>query len=206
MNKDFHNSIAPQIANLAKSILSKEDISKANRLSTLLLGSKENREKAIKTLQESIGYTPKRPVYYLYFEIEGLPEHTRHVVRNAGDYIDQMIKYCSYDKGDFKIMRFRGLRKSLGENLTKLHKVLPMGLHDLLTEFNEIIYVPSKHEWDVEEDKPHLFSSKEAVFTCLMAKELATKIKPFSQMAQEYDANKMHDYHHDSTQKYDPRR
>jgi hypothetical protein len=35
--------------------------------------------------------------------------------------------------------------------------------------------------------------------------KLATRIAPFSQMVQKYNADEMLDYHHDSTQKYNSR-
>jgi hypothetical protein len=62
--------------------------------------------------------------------------------------------------------------KSLGVNLKKLKKVFPADLLDILTRFNDVVYVPAKHEMDVEEDRPHLFSSKEAVFVCFIAKSI----------------------------------
>lgn len=196
----FNKEISQKILQLAEKVLDSQEIKGANLLSEMLLKSEKDRKHAIGHIQELVGVSPKRPVYYLNYEITGLPEHTRHVVRYAGDYIDQLIKHCSYEKGDFLIFKFRGLHRSLGSNLVKLNKVLPKQLLDILIEFNEIIYVPSKHEWDVQ-DRPHLFSAREAVFVCFIVKKLASKIIPYSPMAQIYNANQTHNYHYDSTQK-----
>ncbi len=201
MNKTFNREIRSEILSLAEDILNNKEIEGANLLSEMLLGNKEKRMHAIAHIRELIGTSPKRPVYYWNHEIIGLPSQTRHVIRYAGDYIDQIIKYCSYEKGDFLIFKFRGLHRSLGQNLNRLKKVIPPKLIEQLTRFNEIIYVPAKHEWNVDENRPHLFSAKEAVFVCFIVKRLAGQIAPFSKASQIYNANGQVDYYYDSSQK-----
>lgn len=200
--KDFNRTIQSEILALAKSILDTKQLELAEKLSDSLLTSEEDKQHAIWNLREIIGTSPKRPVYYLEHEIGGLPEYsTRHVVRYAGDYIDQMIKYCSYDKGDFLIWKSRGLHKSLGQNLHRLKDVLPKDLIKILTIFNDIIYVPAKHVWDIPEGRDHLFSSKEAVYICLMVKQLSILIEPYSDFCISYNKNEQVHYYYDSSQK-----
>lgn len=199
---DFNRTIQPDILAFAENILDSKQLELAEQLSDDLLSNEEDRQHAILHLREIMGTSPKRPIYYLEHEIGGLPEYsTRHVVRYAGDYIDQMIKYCSYDKGDFLIWKTRGLHKSLGQNLNRLKDILPKDLIDMLTKFNEIIYVPAKHTWDIPEDRDHLFSSKEAVYICLMVKNLSALIGPYSEFCVSYNKNEQVHYYYDSSQK-----
>lgn len=199
---DFNHTIQSEIIDLAKSILSHDEIHSAEHVSEMLLKDEGSRNYAIGYLRGIIGTSPKRPVYYLEHEIGGLPEYsTRHVVRYAGDYIDQLIKYCSYDKGDFLLWKTRGLHKSLGQNLHRLKNVLSKDLIDVLTRFNEIIYVPAKHTWDIPEGRKHLFSSKEAVYVCLMVKRLSVMIEPYSEFCVSYNKNEQVHYYYDSSQK-----
>lgn len=196
-HKTFNTEIGSTILAVAKLVLSGQEISEANRLSDSLLKDEAHRAKAIEQLRELIGTRPKRPVYYLNDEIKGLPGHTRDVVRYAGDYIDQLIKYCSYEKGGHRAFRSRALSTSLGGNLTRLKGVLPAPLFQALSKFNEVVYVPAKHEWNVR-GRPHLFSAKEAVFICFMMKELAAQIVRLSAEAQAYSESERHGYHYDA--------
>lgn len=199
---DFNRTIQPDILALAQDILDDKQLELAEKLSDLLWSDGEGREQAVLKLCEIIGTSPKRPVYYLEHEIGFLPEHgVRHVIRYAGDYIDQMIKYCSYDKGDFLVWKTRGLHKSLGQNLHRLKEVLPKDLLDTLKKFNEVIYIPAKHTWDIPEGCDHLFSSKEAVYVCLMVKKLSVLIEPYSEFCVSYNKNEQVHYYYDSSQK-----
>ena len=198
---DFNRTIHPDILALAEGILDAKQLELAEQLSDALLSGEEDKQHAIWHLKEIIGTSPKRPVYYLEHEIGGLPEYsTRHVVRYAGDYIDQMIKYCSYYKGGFHPLK-SGLRSPLGTNLKRLDGVLPDDLLSILFRFNEVIYVPAKHEWDIPKDRDHLFSSKEAVYVCLMVKNLSALIEPYSEYCVSYNKNEQVDYFYDSSQK-----
>lgn len=197
MDKTFNSEIGSTILAAAKLVLADREISEANHLSDSLLKDEAARAESIEQLRELIGARPKRPVYYLNDEIKGLPEHTRDVVRYAGDYIDQLIKYCSYEKGDYRAFRSRALSTSLGGNLTRLKSALPMPLLQALWTFNKVVYVPAKHEWNVR-GRPHLFSAKEAVFICFVMKELAAQIVRFSAEAQAYSEGARHDYHYDA--------
>ncbi len=196
-NKKFNSEINPEVSNLASRLLSAEEIILADKISEQLLGDEVDRHTAIKHLREFIGVMPKRPVYYLNYEVGGLPENTRDVVRYTGDYIDQLIKNYSYEKGNFHILRYRALKLSLGSNLKKLSKDIPKDILDSLTAFNEILYVPAKHVFDVG-DRPHLFTAR--VYSCFLMKKFAKQIIPLSIEAKKYSENGKYEYHSDSTQ------
>lgn len=192
MNDDyrvFSLSIDPNIEDIAEKILSDEEICNAKRIAELLLLMK-HKEHAIQALKDLIGTKPKRPVYYLYERVNYLPEHTRDVMRYAGDYIDQLIKHCAHEKGDWRFMAYR---RSLGPNLKYLKKVLDSSLYNVLTKYNTI-YVQAKHEWNVR-NRPHLFSSKDAVFTCFITKKLSEQIISISPEAKLYSENKFYNYY-----------
>jgi len=193
MNKYFNLTISSEIFELAKRVLSEEDIVAANKLSEYFVQNEHMRLHAIEELREYIGVRPKRPVYYLNFEICRLPEETRDVVRYAGDFIDQLIKHCAHERGKY-IFRFNAYRSSLGLNLKKLKGILPDSLIGILKEFNDLIYVKAKHSWEVG-DRPHLFSCKEAVFACFVIKKIAIQVEPFSIEGRWYLENKMYNYH-----------
>ena len=189
-NQSFNLSIDQGIKYLAEDVLSEEEIKRAENIAeTLLLDG--YRDHAVKALQDLIGRTPKRPVYYLNNEIRHLPEETRDVVRYAGDYIDQLIKHCAHDKGKW---RFLAYHSSLGPNLKRLNKILPEKLLSFLTEYNNFIYVRAKHSWDVG-SRPHLFSSKDAVFVCFITKKLAEQIIAVSSEAKIYSENKVYNHY-----------
>ena len=195
MDKDFGLSVRPEIIELAKSVIGDEEMIIANKLSACFFVDEQKRECAIGNLQSIIGSKPKRPVYYLNYEIGYLPEDTRNVVRYAGDFVDQIVKHCAYEKGRFLLKtNFRALRKSLGPNLKNLKGVLPEDLINKLTKFNDLIYVQAKHSWDVG-SRPHLFSAAEAVLVCFMVKKFAGDLAPFSLEVQLYLDNKVYEYH-----------
>lgn len=182
LNERFNLSIKPEIFELAKEVLTESEIEQANILSEKLI-SKDKKDIAIQELQNIIGMRPKRPIYYLNHEITYLPEETRDVVRYAGDYIDQLMKDCAHEKGKLSFLAFY---TSLGGNIKRSKKVLGQKLYNALTGYNRFIYVPAKHEFDVDKDRPHLFSAKEAVFVCFMMKKLAEQIIAISQQARRY--------------------
>jgi len=185
-NQSFNLSINPKIQNLAKEVLNENERKHAENIAEILLWE-EYREHAIEALHNLIGTIPKRPVYYLNNEINHLPEETRDVIRYAGDYIDQLIKHCAHDKAKW---RFLAYHSSLGLNLKRLNKILPESLLSILTKYNNFIYVQAKHSWEVG-SRPHLFSSKDAVFVCFITKKLAEQIINISKEAKNYSEDKI---------------
>ena len=186
----FNLSIDSNVEDIAEEILDKEEIKQAQDITETLLCNK-HKSHAIKSLKDLIGMMPKRPVYYLNNKISYLPEETRDVIRYAGDYIDQLIKHCAHEKGSWRFLAYRG---SLGSNLKRLSKFLPRPLLSVLTRYNKFIYVQAKHKWDVG-GKPHLFSSKDAVFICFITKKLAEQIITISSEAKLYTENKFYSYY-----------
>lgn len=96
----FNLSVTPDIQDLTEQVLDKEEANHARNIIEALLQI-GHRARAIKELRDLIGTVPKRPVYYLYVEIRELPDKTRNVVRDAGDFIDQAIKHCAHEKGRY---------------------------------------------------------------------------------------------------------
>jgi hypothetical protein len=189
-SKSFNLSVDPNVQDLAEEILNESEIKQAENIAEILLWE-AHRNHAVEALQDLIGRTPKRPVYYLNNEIRHLPEETRDVIRYAGDYIDQLIKHCAHDKGKW---RFFAYHSSLGPNLKRLKKVLPEKLLSVLTKYNNFIYVQAKHSWDVG-SRPHLFSSKDAVFICFVTKKLSKQIVAISPRAKVYSENGLYNYY-----------
>ncbi len=190
-NKEsFNLSIDPNIEDLAEEVLDEEEIKRAENIAETLLWD-GHRNHAIKVLQDLIGRTPKRPVYYLNNKINHLPEETRDVIRYAGDYIDQLIKHCSHEKGKWQFLSYHS---SLGSNLKRLSRFLAEPLLSALKKYNKFIYVQAKHKWNVG-DKPHLFSSRDAVFVCFITKKLAEQIIAISSEAKMYSENKFFNYY-----------
>lgn len=192
MNDDyraFNLSLDPNIEDVAEELLSDEELCNVESIAEFIL-LKEHREHALHTLKKFVGTKPKRPVYYLNERINYLPEHTRDVMRYAGDYIDQLIKHCAHEKGDWKFMAYR---RSLGPNLKYLKKILDKSLFNVLYKYNKV-YVQAKHEWNVK-NRPRLFSSKDAVFMCFITKKLSEQIISISSEAKLYSENKFYNYH-----------
>jgi len=189
-NQSFNLSIDPNIQDLAEEVLSEQEIRQAENIAETLLWD-GHRDHAVKALQNLIGRTPKRPVYYLNNEISHLPGETRDVIRYAGDYIDQLIKHCTHDKGKWRFLAYRG---SLGSNLKRLNKILPESFLSILTRYNNFIYVQAKHGWNVG-SRPHLFSSRDAVFVCFITKKIAEQVIAISPEAKIYSENKLYNYY-----------
>lgn len=185
----FNLSIDPEIEDIAEEILSEKEKNEAESISECIVSS-EHKECAIQNLRSIVGTTPKRPVYYLNERIKYLPGNTRDVMRYAGDYIDQLVKHCAHEKARWSFMAYR---RPLGQNLKNLKKILDENLLSVLNKYN-IVYVKAKHEWNVK-DRPHLFSSKEAVFMCFITKNLAEQIINISQEAKLYSENKFYNYY-----------
>ncbi len=172
MNSDFDLTTSERIQELAVDMLSSEELKRIDQLTNDLLSTGEYREHAVDTLQAIFGHTPKRPLFYLYTDIRGLPEKTRYVVENAGSFIDVLVKCCAHELG---INHLLASRSSLSSNIKRLKKVFPEKFLKNLRLFDGLFYVQAKHEWDVG-DRPHLFSVKETVICLFVARLLADQI------------------------------
>ena len=96
MNSDkchFDLTASNRIEKFAEAVLTKSELERVNSLSRDLLSTEDKRKPAIQFLQNIFGMQPKRPLYYLSQDIQGLPEKTRYVVENAGHFIDVLVKH-----------------------------------------------------------------------------------------------------------------
>lgn len=181
-DKEFALTIQPEILILAREILGEHALTHIDEYSLELF--ENNKDQVIAIMQSDIGTIPKRPLYYLNWELKHLPEQTRDVVRYAGDYIDQLMKHFAY--GNMKVLpTLRAQYTSLGGNIEKFKKYLTPELHDQLKQYNKFIYVPAKHDMDVV-DRPHRFSTKDAVSICYITLQLAKTIISISVEAEAY--------------------
>lgn len=182
MNNNFDQTASEQIETLAVGSLSSVELEKIDQLTRDLLSTEVNREPAVNTLQSIFGHTPKRPVYYLYLDIRALPEKTRYVVENTGNFIDVLVKCCAHELGKKQLF---ALRSSLSSNIKRLKNVMPEKFLKNLGLFDALFYVPAKHKWDVG-DRPHLFSVKETVTCLFIARHIADDIIKSSEEARRW--------------------
>lgn len=130
-------------------------------------------------------------MYYLNWELGYLPEQTRDVIRYAGDFIDHLIKHMTVEHAVF--IKSIGLHRSLGKNIHKLRKVLGEMLYESLNQYNECIYVPAKHDFQVN-GHPHRFSGPEAIYACFITVKLGNMIRELSPNAERYASGKSYYY------------
>lgn len=185
--KSEYLEIDSWVLKLATDVLAQKEIAEADKLSEDVASSKKRKRLAIETLQEKVGTIPKRPMFYLNDELGYLPYHTRDAMRDLGDYIDHLIKFYSVEKlGNKKYEK-----QSLGSSLTNLKGAIPEKLRLQLIQFNKLIYVPAKHDFNVK-NRRHRFTSKEVVFICLVTMALAKEIVKISARARDYAEDRIY--------------
>ena len=181
-----HLLLNPEIMELTKKVLNESDINIANEIVKRIISKDKNtKQEATDLLRAYIGTKPKRPIYYLHHELQFLPNQTRGAMRYLGDYIDHLIKYTAQDLVN-PIKRFL----SLGQNTKVLKGKIPDNLYHNLVEYNKLLYVPAKHEFNTR-GNDHLFSCREIVYTCFITLKLAERIKAISHTAKDYSENKL---------------
>jgi hypothetical protein len=148
----------------------------------MLTQSKSKKDYARMTLMRMVLPPPKRPLYYCHFEMKFLPHWTRNIMRDLGNYIDVLIKEMSLELTNNK----HCLKNPLGNNLNTIKEKITPELYDKLICYNNFLYVPSKHDFDVPPNRKHRFTSKETVLTTFITMKLASEIKTLSKMAQKY--------------------
>lgn len=103
-------------------------------------------------------------------------------MRYLGDYIDVLVKEMSFE--------FTGneesLKSPLGRNLRVVKDKIPDELYNKLSTYNDFLYVPGKHDFNVPANRKHRFTSKEVVIAAFVTMKLASEIKSLSKMAREY--------------------
>lgn len=183
--KSEYLEISDDILDLAKDLLTPDEIQSAIEISLNLL-NKATRSEAKKILKEMVGLRPKRPIYYTYYEIDRLPHWTRYAIENLGHFVDLMVK----DLATEKLANSKCQTMSLGINLLKVKTEIPSELHSSLLKFNSAIYVPSKHDFKVDESiRKHRFTTKEVVFTIFITLKLKEKLVEMSYAVKDYCEN-----------------
>lgn len=184
--KSDYLQISDDILDLAKDLLTPDEIQYAEEIS-IKLSNKATRSEAKKILKEMVGLRPKRPIYYTYYEIGRLPRWTRYAIENLGHFVDLMIKEFATEK----LANSKHQTMSLGPNLKNIKTKIPIELYSSLVKFNSAIYVPSKHDFKVDETiRNHRFTTKEVVFTIFITLKLKEKLVEMSDAVKDYCENK----------------
>ena len=185
---NFDLSTRPEIEELYENVLNENELEQIDTIS-LQLFSKKTRKEAVGKLREITKGGPKRPMYYAWMHLGDLPKDTRTVVFYLGSYIDCLMKHVSNEKGTNIL---RALFTSLSNNIGYSKKVLGPKLTENLRLYERLIYTPAKHDFDLRPNKPHLFSSREAVSICFVTMNLASQLIELSDEAKRYSQNKIY--------------
>jgi len=179
------------IKELSGKLLSDKDFKDISKIVNGL--ASEKKEEYLKELQNVLGYVPKRPLYYLYMEtIPLLPDGgMRSSIKNACDYIDQLVKFTLEDIKFFS----RWFRRPLGPNIEKLKESIDDDLYNELVVFNKI-YTQAKHEFHHDIDK-NFFTYEDTVYMIYITKKIAEKILPLSERARDYNIDGITAYRYD---------
>jgi len=182
LHYDDDSIVGKNIYSLANDILSQAELDLIDKLTSDFNAGGFRKKQTIKYLQEAIGDRPKRPVYYITAQyLPHLPHYTRDVMRYLGDYIDMLIKYLASDILSNK----KYLKNSMGINLHHLKGKLDNTLIDSLLSYNEIIYVPAKHDFEVKK-RSHRFNYREVIIACILTAKFANEIKDLSPLVRQY--------------------
>lgn len=172
---------------LCKNVLASKEIIKAEELAIDIMSKGTRKKLAIEILQRKIGTHPKRPLYYItQLFLPRLPSHTRDIMKYLGDYLDQLLKYTVREKRK----GFIHFERSMGPNLHALKNIISPELQEELLEYNKLLYVPAKHDFDVPKDRNHRFTLREVILSCFLTIKFAEEIKTISSFARKY-ANDM---------------
>lgn len=182
--------VLPVVRELAQDILDPSEFGEAERISSMLAGSRKQKMEAIYYLMKIAKPPPKRPLYYAQMEMKGLPLYTRDAIRYLGDYIDLLVKAMAFERtGDQRCKKC-----SLGTNLRILSPkkyLISQGLLDRLRRYNSFLYQPGKHDFSLPHGRSHRFTSKEVVYTAFITMKLADDIRKHSQLAAKVSLNQV---------------
>jgi hypothetical protein len=139
-------------------------------------GSKKQRKLAFHTLKRLIPLRPKRPLYYVNFNVG--PRWSRSVVEDMGSYLDLLVKELRFEKeGTYYNL-------PLGANIHHLMGQVNDDLKSILAKvdlYNRIAYVPAKHVYGSPNDTRHYFSDSDVVVLALSAVKLGEELKKESE-------------------------
>jgi len=172
-----------EIIALAQELLSEDACIEAERLATMLAGTRRQKNTARQRLIAMVSPPPKRPMYYCQHEVQFLPRWTRNTLRYLGDLIDMLVKAASYEKTrDNRIFT-----KSLGLaiNIFAGYYSENSDLAELLKRYNNLLYRESKHDFKLPiSRKEHRFTSREVVLSIFITTELVSRIMKISRFAE----------------------
>ena len=172
-----------EIEELASEIFEKKERSAVHELISMYRKRSKNHLVALGRLRYIIPSRPKRPMYYVHYQIGFLPESSRFVVEQSGSYLDLLVKELRYElTGNYKgfsmganIKFILGLKDASNSELSAL-------LNKILS-FNKIVYVPAKHVYGPPNDYGHYFDVDDSIIVTLLAVKLGEEIKKRSQFA-----------------------
>lgn len=168
--------VSQEIEELARLVLSPEEMDEVDEIAHDLISSKKKREYARTKLVVLVGFTPKRPLYYAANEFRFLPNWTRDPIRYMGDYVDILIKHLAFYLTESKMIK----NGSMGFAIKKIEnskKSVDDYLLNILKAYNATFYRPAKHDFSLPKGrKDHRFTSKEAVFTAFISKRIGSLI------------------------------
>lgn len=173
--KEERLEIGEDVHQLSVLVLEDTEIEAADTLAKKLVGTKSERGMGILELKRMFPPVPKRPLYYLTFmHLDHLPNWTRDPIKYMGDYVDLLTKAMLYSK--IKDDKFNG--KALKAVVEKIRSknILPEKLVDELVKYDEVFYVPAKHDWNAR-GRRHRFTTREVAYCAFITKKFESILR-----------------------------
>jgi hypothetical protein len=166
------SNVNSDIKILAKEVLSKEDFETAKNVFNGIISDNYSRNlEAINYLTTLVPRRPKRPLYYVNYELSyGRRMQTRIVVNYLGGFMEMNMAQLSKKVGRFKNFL------PFGSVLFRLKGKIPTDLYSGLYKYNKIFYCRAKHYYENYGRNEHLFSLMDAVLCCFVTMNLHKKI------------------------------
>lgn len=173
----YSNLVRPEIKELAETVFDPDELKSVQKIIDNYL-IKSKRKRAILTLRTIVPTRPKRPLYYINYELKFLYQNSRWVVENVGSYLDLLVKELRLEiEGSYH-------NKPLGANISSLLRdEIDEELRDslkIIRIFNKNAYVPSKHIYGSPNSERHYFSVADAILIVLCAVKLGELLKMYS--------------------------
>jgi len=168
--------VNPNIKLFAQEVFNNDEIKEINHVMFLSFSKNlEDNQSAGLILSSIIPTSPKRPLYYVNFEVSHGPQMvTRYVVHYLCAYLNTLLDDLAKDIGGFKrFIPFGGI-------LRKIKGKINPELYDKLDKYNKLFYVPAKHNFNPYDAKDHLFSLKDAIYCCYITMKLKDAIESMS--------------------------
>ena len=91
-----------EIQSLGKEVFDETELNEVDSIIRLFLGSRRQRESAVLRLRMLVPQRPKRPMYYVNYEMKYLQRRSRWVVEQMGSYLDLLVKEYRFEvKGKY---------------------------------------------------------------------------------------------------------